>query len=234
MENIKNEPLKHFVEKYGVNVSNIKKIICGRKYSAVLLKNGNIGVCANLSTNVEVKIENLRTADLNKIEHRIILNAYFNANLNYLNNYKRKFDIFKAIDFKHYKNIIMIGLFKPILKKFDENNIKVQVFDLIKKNHKLIPIEKEMETIKKGDAIILSATTIFNNTFMEIVNNSGVNCDIFLLGPSSIMNKDLFEYRNIKNIFGSIFESYDERVLNIIKQGYGTKKFLPFGKKVFL
>lgn len=234
MENIKNEPLKHFVEKYGVNVSNIKKIICGRKYSAVLLKNGNIGVCANLSTNVEVKIENLRTADLNKIEHRIILNAYFNANLNYLNNYKRKFDIFKAIDFKHYKNIIMIGLFKPILKKFDENNINVQVFDLIKKNHKLIPIEKEMETIKKGDAIILSATTIFNNTFMEIVNNSGVNCDIFLLGPSSIMNKDLFEYRNIKNIFGSIFESYDERVLNIIKQGYGTKKFLPFGKKVFL
>lgn len=234
MENVKNEPLKHFVEKYGVNVSNIKKIICGRKYSAVLLKNGNIGVCANLSTNVEVKIEDLRTADLNKIEHRIILNAYFNANLNYLNNYKRKFDIFKAIDFKHYKNIIMIGLFKPILKKFDENNIKVQVFDLIKKNHKLIPIEKEMETIKKGDAIILSATTIFNNTFMEIVNNSGVNCDIFLLGPSSIMNKDLFEYRNIKNIFGSIFESYDERVLNIIKQGYGTKKFLPFGKKVFL
>lgn len=234
MENVMNEPLKHFVEKYGVHVSNIKKIVCGRKYSAVLLKNGNIGVCANLSTHVEVKIEDLKTADLNKVEHRIILNAYFNANLNYLNNYKKKSDIFKAIDFKFYKNIIMIGLFKPILKKFEKNNIKIQVFDLIKKNHKLIPIEKEMETIKKGDAIILSATTISNNTFMEIINNSGVNCDIFLLGPSSIMNKDLFEYRNIKKIFGSIFESYDERVLNIIKQGYGTKKFLPFGKKVFL
>ena len=69
---------------------------------------------------------------------------------------------------------------------------------------------------------------------MEIVNNSGINSDIFLLGPSLIMNKDLFEYRNIKKIFGSIFESYDERVLNIIKQGYGTKQFLPFGKKVVL
>ncbi len=229
-----NEPLKHFVEKYGVHVSNIKKIVCGRKYSAVLLKNGNIGVCANLLTNVEVRIEDLRRADLNKIEHRIILNAYFNANLNYLNNYKKKSDIFEAIDFKHYKNIIMIGLFKPILKNFDENNIKIQVFDLTKKSHKLMPIEKEMETIKKGDAIILSATTIFNNTFMEILNNSGVNCDIFLLGPSSIMNNDLFKYKNIKKIFGSIFESNDERVLNIIKQGYGTKQFLPFGKKVFL
>ena len=234
MENVMNEPLKHFVEKYGVHVSNIKKIVCGRKYSAVLLKNGNIGVCANLLTNVEVRIEDLRRADLNKIEHRIILNAYFNANLNYLNNYKKKSDIFEAIDFKHYKNIIMIGLFKPILKNFDENNIKIQVFDLTKKSHKLMPIEKEMETIKKGDAIILSATTIFNNTFMEILNNSGVNCDIFLLGPSSIMNNDLFKYKNIKKIFGSIFESNDERVLNIIKQGYGTKQFLPFGKKVFL
>lgn len=234
MENVINKPLKHFVEKYGVDVSNIKKIVCGRKYSALLLKNGNIGVCANLSTNVEVNIEDLRKIDLNKIEHRIILNAYFNANLNYLNNYKKESDIFEAIDFKHYKSIIMVGLFKPILKKFDDNNIKIQVFDLTKKSHKLIPIEKEMETIKKGDAIILSATTIFNNTFMDIVNNSGVNCDIFLLGPSSIMNKDLFEYRNIKKIFGSIFESYDERVLDIIKEGYGTKKFLPFGKKVSL
>jgi len=234
MENVINKPLKHFVEKYGVDVSNIKKIVCGRKYSALLLKNGNIGVCANLSTNVEVNIEDLRKIDLNKIEHRIILNAYFNANLNYLNNYKKESDIFEAIDFKHYKSIIMVGLFKPILKKFDDNNIKIQVFDLTKKSHKLIPIEKEMETIKEVDAIILSATTIFNNTFMDIVNNSGVNCDIFLLGPSSIMNKDLFEYRNIKKIFGSIFESYDERVLDIIKEGYVTKKFLPFGKKVSL
>jgi len=234
MENVRNEPLRHFVKKYGVHVSKIKKIVCGRKYSAVLLKNGNIGVCANLLTNVKVKIEDLRRADLNKTEHRIILNAYFNANLNYSNNYNKKSDIFEFIDFKHYKNIIMIGLFKPILKKFDENNINIQVFDLIKKDNKLIPIEKEMEAIKKGDAIILSATTIFNNTFMEIVNNSGINSDIFLLGPSSIMNKELFEYRNIKKIFGSIFESYDERVLNIIKQGYGTKQFLPFGKKVFL
>jgi len=35
-------------------------------------------------------------------------------------------------------------------------------------------------------------------------------------------------------IFGSVFEKNDERVLNVIENGYGTRKFLPFGKKIYL
>ena len=234
MEKTVNEPLKHFVGKHGVDISEIDKIVCGRKYSAVLLNNGNIGACANLLNHVEVKIDDLKPPDLNKIEHRIILNAYFNAHLNYLNHYEKSVDIFEGIDFMNYKNIVMIGLFKPLLEKFKENNIKTHVFDMIKENGGLIPIENEIEYIQKADAIILSATTIANGTFMDIVTHSRENCDIFLLGPSSIMNRDMFEYKNIKKIFGSIFKSYDKKVLNTIKNGYGTKAFLQFGKKVSL
>jgi uncharacterized protein (DUF4213/DUF364 family) len=234
LEKMINEPLRHFVEKHGVDISSVDKIVCGHKYSAVLLKNGNIGVCANLSNRIEVKIDDLKALDLNKIEHRIILNAYFNANLNYLNRYEKTADIFDGIDFMNYKNIVMVGLFKPLLEKFKKNNIKIHVFDLIKRNGELISIKDEMEYIKKAETIILSATSIANNTFMDIVTHSRENCDIFLLGPSSIMNRDMFEYKNIKKIFGAIFKSHDEKVLNTIKNGYGTKTFLQFGKKVSL
>ena len=229
-----NEPLRHFVEKQGVDVSNVDKIVCGRKYSAVLLKNGNIGVCANLLNDVNVEKEDLNAPDLNKIEHRIILNAYFNANLNYLNHYEKTADIFDGIDFMNYENIVMIGLFKPLLDKFKTNNIKIHVFDLVKKNGELVSIKDEMEYIKKAETIILSATSIANNTFMDIVTHSRENCDIFPLGPSSIMSRDMFGYKNIKKIFGSIFKSHDEKVLDTIKNGFGTKAFLPFGKKVSL
>jgi len=44
----------------------------------------------------------------------------------------------------------------------------------------------------------------------------------------------MFLYKNVKEIFGSVFEKNDERVLNVIENGYGTRKFLPFGKKIYL
>jgi len=234
MENIVHEPLKHYVQKHGFDIANIDKIVCGRKYSAVLLKNGNIGVCANLDNQVDIEIEELKTPDLKKIQHRIILNAYFNGLLNDLNHYEKTVDIFDDIDFKGYKNIVMIGLFKPILAKFNRDRIQINVFDMIKEHDELLPIKNEMKYIKKADAIILSATTIFNGTFMDIVSQTIEDCDIFLLGPSAIMDKDMFSYKNIKRIFGAIFKPGDQNVLDAIRNGFGTKKYLPYGRKVSL
>jgi uncharacterized protein (DUF4213/DUF364 family) len=228
------EPLTHFVQKYGVNTADIDKIVCGRKYSAVLLKSGNIGVCANLGHHVEIEIEELKRSDLKKIRHRIILNAYYNAMLNYSNQYEKTVDIFEDIDFKSYRSILMIGLFKPLLAKFHRDHIKINVVDMIKEHDVLLPIKNEMKYIKKAGAIILSATTIFNGTFMDIVNHTGEHCDIFLLGPSSIMNRDMFAYKNIKKIFGSIFKPGDRNVLDVIRNGFGTKKYLQYGRKVSL
>jgi uncharacterized protein (DUF4213/DUF364 family) len=228
------EPLTHFVQKYGFNTTDIDKIVCGRKYSAVLLKSGNIGVCANLGNHREIEIDELKKLDLKKIRHRIILNAYYNAMLNYLNQYEKTDDIFEDIDFKSYRNILMIGLFKPLLEKFYRYHIKINVVDMKKDHDVLLPIVNEMKYIKKAGAIILSATSIFNGTFMNIVNHSDENCDIFLLGPSSIMNRDMFAYRNIKKIFGSIFKPGDKNVLDAIRNGFGTKKYLQYGRKVSL
>jgi len=227
-----NEPLKHFIDKHGVDLSKIEKIVCGQRYSAVLLKNGNIGVCANLLKHVNLNIEDLKIPDLNDNGHRIILNAYFNGLLNYANRYEKNLDIFEAIDFKHYSNIVMVGLFKPLLEKFNKSRIEINVFDKIKDSSLLEPIKQEMSYIKKADALILTATSIFNGTFMEIVDHSCEKCDIFLLGPSTIMDRDMFRYKNIKRIFGAVFEPGDERVLNTIKQGFGTKKFIRYGRKV--
>lgn len=226
------EPLSHFFEKHGVDVSSIEKIVCGEKYTAVLLKNGNIGVCANLLHRFKANLEELKHPDLKRIEHRIMITAYFNATFNYLNDYHGSIDIFEAINYRKHNNIVMIGLFKPVLKKFEEKKIKVVVFDLIKENPQLTPLDEKSVYIKNADLVILSATTVFNGTFMEIVNSTGKTCDIFLLGPSSIMNRDMLTYRNIKKIFGSIFESHDRRVLDTIECGQGTRKFLPYGRKV--
>ena len=237
LENLKEilqEPLTHYVNKYGISVSKLDRIIIGSKYSAVQLKNGHIGVCSNLRKKFDVDILELQNPDLENTNHRIIITAYFNALLNYNNKYKRTADIFDKINFNKFKNIVMIGMFKPILKRFEESNIDVSVFDMRNKTNEVLPYKNEMEYVAKADAIILTSTSIFNGTFMNIIKNSKESSNIFLLGPSTIMNTDMFSYKNIKCIFGSVFNRFDERVLDTISKGEGTRKFLSSGKKVFL
>ncbi len=227
------EPLHLLLNEYDIDISKIKSVSTGIRYSAVMLKNGNIGVCANLGNRKSITLKELQNPDLNNFQHRILITAYYNALLNYSNIYENDLDIFDAIDFSKYKNIHMTGLFRPIVNKFQENDIPVTVFDLSKNDPNLTPISQQRQNLKNADVIILSSTTIFNNTFMDLISNTSKNCDIFLLGPSSIMSKEILQYRNIKIIFGSVFEKNDKRILKIIEDGGGTQKFQKFGRKVY-
>jgi len=225
------EPLELLLKKYDFKTGNIQKIVTGIKYTTVLLTNGNIGVCANLGNKINPQIDKYVNIDLNSFSHRIVLNAYFNAFLNYDAEFKKIGDIFEKIDFRKYKHIVMIGLFKPIVKKFQENNIPLTVFDYRKSETLITSNSEQRQNLQKADAIILTATSIFNLTFLNIINDTKDNCEIFMLGPSSIMNREIFQYRNIKMIFGDTFQRFDDRVLKIIRNDGGTRDFLKFGEK---
>ena len=225
------EPLELLLKKYGFKTGNIKKIVAGIKYTAVLLTNGNIGVCANLGNKIDPQIDKYVNIDLHNFSHRIVLNAYFTAFLNYHENYNENGDIFEKIDFRKYKQIVMIGLFKPIVKKFQEKNISLTVFDYRKSDSSITSNSEQKQHLQKSDAVILTATSIFNLTFLEIVNYTNNDCEIFMLGPSSIMTTEIFQYRNIKMIFGSTFRKFDDRILEIIRNDGGTRDFLKYGEK---
>ncbi|HSH53265.1 MAG TPA: DUF364 domain-containing protein [Bacteroidales bacterium] len=228
------EPLNYFFEKYGINLQEIKHIICGKKYVAVLLKNGQIGVCATLGHYVDVAIQDLRFPDLDNLQHRIVLNAYFNAHFNYQNHYDNTSDIFDKINFKKYRKIVMIGFFKSLVKKFEREKIALTIFDKMVEDKKLAPMSQQLEEIVTANAVILSSTTIFNHTFSELIQATREKCDIYTLGPSTIMHPEMFQYRNVKLLFGSVFDLNDINTLKIIENSGGTKQFLPFMNKVFL
>ncbi|NOQ28442.1 MAG: hypothetical protein GQ564_24015 [Bacteroidales bacterium] len=228
------EPIEHFFEEYGIDLQSINQIVCGEKYVAVLLKNDQVGVCATLDNYVNVDIKDLRFPDLKNLQHRIVLNAYYNASFNYNNQYDSTIDIFDKIDFKKYKKIVMIGFFQSLVKKFETEKINLKIFDKAVQDDKLTDMSKQLSEIAKADALILSSTSVFNNTFLDIINATKDNCDIYTLGPSTILNEEMFQYRNIKFLFGSIFEHNDVNTIKIIEHGGGTKQFLPFMNKVFL
>lgn len=231
---INTDPLKLLQQKYGFDPEDIEEAVSGNKYSAIMLKNGQIGVCANLFRKVNIDKNHLIELDLAKMEDRIIINAYFNAKFNYKIVHPGSADILKAVDFSQYSNIVMVGLFRPILYKMQQVGLDVKVFDKNQSSEQLLPIEELGLNLKKADVVILTATSIFNKSFYDIVAGTTLNCKIFILGPSSILDYELFQYKNISMIFGAVFPLYENRVMEIIAKGGGTRKFLKLGKKIFI
>ena len=128
----------------------------------------------------------------------------------------------------------MVGNFKPVVKRFQKARIPLFIFDKKEDEEILQEMKHQMQYIQKADAIILTATSMFNQSFMELIENSAENAPIYILGPSAIMHPDMKTYRNVEMIFGSVYESYDERVLDVIRADLGTRYFSPFSRKVFI
>lgn len=227
------DPIRHFYKKIGYQQSQVQEIVVGEKYTGVILNDGRIGVCATLGEVIE-KIPSDFTPDIKEPKHRIILNAYLNAMLNYEHDYEDTKDIFDEIDFSSYKRIVMIGWFRTLHKKFRDAKMMVEAYDLLEQNRSLSPIEQMDEAVAEADAIVVSSTTIFNCTLKNIIDQASDECDIFMLGPSTIMHEDIFKYTKIRALFGSIFKPHDKAVLNIIKSGCGTPEFSGHMTKVFL
>jgi len=228
------EPIKHFYSVAGYKTADISKWVIGDKYVAVMLKSGHIGVCATLGNEMSDDLFITGIPDLNNTSHRIILNAYFNAVFNYKRQYTDIKDIFDRIDFSRHRKIVMVGYFETLFKKFSRSGLKLDVFDIHKESDILTDISRMEERLSEAGTIILTGTTVFNNTFKDIVDISPSGCNIFLLGPSNIMSEEMFRYRNIKVVFGSVFKTGDTRLLEKISEGHGTRGFLPYLEKVYI
>ncbi len=223
--------LEHLNDLYGFDRDFIRQIASGKHYFAVELVNGNIGVCATLERKLDSQIpENI---DIQNIDHRIILTAYFNALLNYRSeNIVEAGDITGAIDLHKYKNIHIIGQFKPVFERLEKMGIAFTYSDLRDIQAPDNKIKNQKHYLQAADCLIISATAIYNKTFNTLLENSP-NSDKYILGPTATMSPELC-YWGIKASFGVQFKLYDSRVLGLIAQDYGTKYFLKLGKKVAL
>lgn len=228
------EPLTYFYRKFGFDLSRIKSSVIGEKYTAIMLNNGNTGVCATLGTRVDDSLLRGAQPDMSEPSHRIILNAWFNALCNYDRTYDDIVDIFDRIDFSSYGEVVMVGYFESLYEKFRRDGIPLKVFDIHKESDIISDIKGMEGILSKAGAVILTGTTIFNNTFSSVISSTPDGCDIFLLGPSNILSDEMFGYRNIKVVFGSVFTRDDHELLRRIGSGSGTRGFLERLQKVYI
>ncbi len=221
--------LQSLYKQYGFDRNFVRQVASGKRYFAIELVNGNIGVCATLGTRISESLPEFFDTGLES--HRIILTAYYNALLNYRSeNIVKAGDITEGVELRKYRRIHVIGKFDPVFERFRQMGIEFTFSDLREPEHPQNQLQHQKTLVQKADCLILSATTVYNGTFEELVELSP-NSDKFLLGPSSVLSPELCHW-GIKGSFGVQFKPYDSRVLGLIAMDYGTRYFLKRGEKV--
>lgn len=226
--------LVRLINKYPYNPSELKRAVFGAKHCAVELVNGNIGICSTLGIVLSHDSGVLRLSDYSRVEHRIVLNAWVNAKANYTLPISGNGDIFDVIDFSSYSNTVMIGYFGSLYEKFRQSGTPVTVFDLDSADKPVAPIEYQKEYLGRADAVVLTATSISNNTFNPIIANTAENVDVFILGPSTTLDRDLLNHPKVRGLFGSRFSQFDDQILDMIELVMETRSMLPFINKVYI
>jgi len=228
------DPLSVLYESYPYNPEEILATAVGAAYVAIMLTNGEIGVCSTLNKLVTTDPLTLFDPDLNNHDHRVMTTAIVNAHANYKDDDFGQGDIFEQIDFSKKIDTVMIGFFPPLVEKFQSNSIPFSVFDQQKEDSALTPASKLEENLGKSDCIIMTSTTITNLSFTRIISMTNEDSKIYLLGPSTPLHPILKDQYNIVQLFGMVFKPYDFEVLGIISKGFGTQSFSKKGKKVSL
>lgn len=225
--------LQQLWQEYPFSEHLLQRLVCGDKYVAVVLTNGNIGVCATLGTEVVPDKSMLSAPNFGSISHRILVCAWINACANYTLPASSG-DIFDAIAFARFSRIAMVGYFGSLVKKFTDAGLAVDVFDLDESEKPVLPLAKQQEYLAAADALIVTSTTIFNGTLGALLAMVRPVCAVYMLGPSTPLCSAMLDIPNVKALFGSRFKPSDERVLTQIAIGGGTRSFLGFLDKVYV
>lgn len=228
------DPVSVLFEDFPYDTDKILASVCGKAYVAIMLANGHIGICSTLSQPIETDPLLLTKPDLTLPDHRILVTAYANAHVNYIQENLSSGDIFDQVDFTKKKHTVMVGYFPPLVEKFRRDGLSLAVFDQYKDHPELIPVAQMGENLGRSDCLIITATTLINSTFTEVMAQLNPGSEVHLLGPSTPLYSVIREQYGITSLFGMIFKRYDFSLLELIGQGMGTQSFSKMGKKVSL
>lgn len=128
----------------------------------------------------------------------------------------------------------MIGNFKPILAKVKTMTDKIYVFERnVPAGSGLYPSETIPVHLPKCDVVIVTATSIINHTFDEVVSNCKNAREVCVVGPSTPLSGEIFKPYKVTLLAGSVVTD-PGLILQIISQGGGTMAMKPAVRQVLL
>lgn len=123
----------------------------------------------------------------------------------------------------------MVGFFAPLIQPIRRRCGELLIFERETNKAKgLLGPEEVRSRIPDCTIVILSATTLINKTFDEIVRYIGRAREVVLLGPSAPLLPDTFVKTPVTYL-GGIQAIDREKSLKIVSEGGGTQRLMKSG-----
>ena len=221
----------------------------GLGYTAVTTSDGGIGLsytyfgdkksCMVLNKHVDYEgkpadqlLEKINSD--NTVERSMAL-ALINA-LNYTEALNLPEDDDNKIMFDKFKigkdrKVAMVGFFGPLVRNFEKMGVSLEILDLSRG----LGEKKEFYNKLKNWAqvLMLTSTSVLNNSTEEILAHAAEKVKTVMLGPSTPMVADAFEHLPVHMLAGTVPVD-KEMTLKAIRHGMGTPVLHRYSRKVFL
>ncbi|UCH22396.1 MAG: hypothetical protein JSU83_03920 [Deltaproteobacteria bacterium] len=228
---------------------NIELLCLGLGYTAVTTSDGGIGLsytyfdrksaCSLVRNGYDYEsrpaIELLAMINNADTIERSMALALINA-LNYEKSLSLPQDPNNEIVFEKFKvgrgtKVAMVGFFGPLVKILETKKALLEVID----DFRGIGSKKlfYQKLSNWADVLLLTSTSLLNNTTEDILDHVSKNVKTVLLGPSTPMVAEAFKHLPVHILAGTV-PVEKEQVLKAVRHGLGTRFIHKFSKKSYL
>ena len=139
--------------------------------------------------------------------------------------------MFDMLGFDLDSKVAMVGYFGPLVKNFKKNNIPVEILDESR------GLGHRKDFYRKlgnwADVLLLTSTSILNQSTEDILANVSGKVKTVMLGPSTPMAGQAFEHLPVCMLAGTVATDKDN-ILKAVRHGMGTPVLHKFSRKSFL
>jgi len=123
--------------------------------------------------------------------------------------------------------VAMVGLFSPLVARIRATGAELTVIEKNSARMEILGDAEKKDALKSCDVAIITATTLLNNTFEEIINLLGRPRAAAIMGPSTPLMPAIFHNTPVTHL-GGVIVADSSRVMQIISEGGGTPVLRPY------
>ena len=228
---------------------SVELLSIGLGYTAVCTSDGGVGLsftyagmngsCTKLD--MEQQIEGAPAVNLLELInsktalHKSIGLATVNA-LNYsfalgLPEDRKNECLLNCLQIKESTHLAMVGFIGPLVNKLQQAGVLVEVID----KDRSIGDENHFQDLLQNwaDVLIMTSTSILNNTTESLLNQVGDHVRCALIGPSTPLTAEPFASLPIHVLAGTV-PTDKEATLQAVRHGRGTPVLQKFARKPYL
>ena len=138
--------------------------------------------------------------------------------------------LFEKLAIREGSQVAMVGYFGPLVRRIESLNAQVHVIDEHRQIGSQVTLKEKLG--HWADVLIMTSTTLLNQTTEDILACAGPDVKSVLIGPSTPLVAEAFEHLPIQMLAGTVPVNRDG-VLKCVRHGQGTPALQKFGKKKY-